>query len=177
MKTAIIALGNPILGDDGIGWQVGNAAEQVWSNIRNSEIIPASRYDSIVDFIYLSCGGLELMEHMVDYDQVILIDAIFTGLYPRFSYHLLSLEDFKDTGSNHINSAHDTSLYHAIQLGQEIGIKLPEIIEIIGIEAEHVFEFSDQLSSELSDMIPEIAEFVITRLQAIKKMEVQHDLT
>jgi hydrogenase maturation protease len=177
MKTALIALGNPILGDDGIGWHVGKAVEKVYIEKRSTQAQGPPIFYNPVDFIYLSCGGLELMEHMVDYDRVILVDAIFTRNFQIFSFHQFSLDDFGGSNLNHINSAHDTSLITAVKMGRELGVKLPATIEIIGIEADRVFDFSEQLSPELSDMIPEMTEFIIQRLQSFEKMEVQHDLT
>ncbi len=177
MKTALIALGNPILGDDGIGWHVGKAVEKVYIANKSSQAQKPTSLNHPIDFLYLSCGGLELMEHMVDYDRVILVDAIFTGNFKIFSFHLFSLEDFGGSNLNHINSAHDTSLFTAVKMGKELGVNLPVIIEIVGIEADRVFDFSEQLSPELSDMIPQITEFIINRFQSYEKMEVCHDLT
>jgi hydrogenase maturation protease len=163
MKTAFIALGNPILGDDGIGWHVGKGVEKLYLEKKSIQTQDNTSLRHPIDFLYLSCGGLELMEHMVDYERVILVDAIYTGNFPAFSFHLFSLEDFGGSNANHINSAHDTSLFTAVKMGKELGVNLPSTIEIVGIETDRVFDFSEQLSPELSDMIPKITEFIINQ--------------
>jgi len=53
MKTLIIGLGNPMLGDDGVGWRV---AEKVCRELPADESV-------IVDC--LSLGGISLMEHLI----------------------------------------------------------------------------------------------------------------
>ena len=63
MKTMVIGLGNPILGDDGVGWKV---AEEVRKQL------PC---DMSVNVDCLSVGGISLMEHLIGYDRAILIDA------------------------------------------------------------------------------------------------------
>ena len=71
MKIIVVGLGNPILGDDGVGWKV---AEE-FANIDPFK-------SRSIDVDYLSVGGLTLMEHMVGYQHAILIDAIQTGKHP-----------------------------------------------------------------------------------------------
>ena len=46
MKTLVVGLGNPILGDDGVGWKV---AEEVKKQLSS---------DSLVDVNCLSLGGI-----------------------------------------------------------------------------------------------------------------------
>ena len=71
MKTLIIGLGNPILGDDGVGWKVANQLTTI--------IDP----DSSVEIDCASLGGLSLMERMLGYQRVIVIDSMETGQSPE----------------------------------------------------------------------------------------------
>ncbi|MBI5713137.1 MAG: hydrogenase maturation protease [Chloroflexi bacterium] len=65
MKTVVIGLGNPILGDDGVGWRVVEAVQEQIN-------------DSSVDVDCAAVGGITLMEHLIGYDRAILIDAVIT---------------------------------------------------------------------------------------------------
>ena len=65
MKTLIIGLGNPILTDDGVGVKVARLLE---------EKIDLAAHPRL-EIIEASAGGLRLMEVVLDYDRVILIDA------------------------------------------------------------------------------------------------------
>ena len=155
MKTLILGLGNPILGDDGVGWRV---AEEVAKKT-------ADRPDVEIDFV--SLGGLSLMERLTDYERVILIDSIFTGTQPVGTVSQFTLDRLPDLSSNHSTSAHDTSLRNALNVGRSMNIQLPkdEDVHIIAIEAEHVYDFSETLSPPVETAVPLAMEAVLQYLQ------------
>ena len=65
-KIIVIGLGNPILTDDGVGVKVAYEVEKaLGANIPINLTITEA-----------SVGGLRLMELLVGYDRVILIDAL-----------------------------------------------------------------------------------------------------
>ncbi len=66
-ETIVIGLGNPILGDDGVGWQLTRQVEA-----RLAEKGAAS--SRLVEFDYLSAGGLGLMERLVGYSRALPIE-------------------------------------------------------------------------------------------------------
>ena len=100
MKTLIVGLGNPVLGDDGVGWKV---AEKICQQL------PA---DTPVVVDYLSLGGISLMEHLIGYDRAVLIDA-FASDEDLGSIHVMKLNDMPNYSAFHVASAHDTSLQNA----------------------------------------------------------------
>ncbi len=82
MKTLVIGLGNPILTDDGIGVKVAYAVQnelEVTGTSRKNGSDESYRAEcashQIVDVTEASVGGLRLMEMMIGYDKVIIIDA------------------------------------------------------------------------------------------------------
>jgi hydrogenase maturation protease len=151
MKTIVIGLGNPILGDDGIGWKV---AEEV-----KRQLAP----DSPVDIEFLSLGGISLMEYLIGYERAILIDAV-TSDQETGSVIVSKLNGMPDYSAFHITSAHDTSLQNALKLGREMGAKLPEDVIIVGIATEHIYDFSEKLSPLVSVSIPKAIKIVINLL-------------
>jgi hydrogenase maturation protease len=100
------------------------------------------------------------MEHLVGYHRAILIDALQTGLHPSGTVIQLQLDDLPEQASGHMVSAHDASLKTALQFGHEMGVQLPKQIIVVGIEAERVFDFSDTLSPEISEAIPQAVKMV-----------------
>jgi hydrogenase maturation protease len=148
-KTIIIGLGNPLLGDDSVGWRV---AEQV-------------RKLCEVEVDCLSVGGLSLMERLVGYDRAILIDAITTGKQPTGSVSLYKLEDLPNLSAGHTGSTHDTSLQNALKLGQSMGVQLPTEVVVVGIEAQSVYEFSEVLSPPVAAAIPQAVQMVMELLK------------
>jgi hydrogenase maturation protease len=151
MKTLVIGLGNPILGDDGVGWRV---AEEVAR-------LTASRPEVQVECFAL--GGLSLMEQMTGYKRVILIDSIYTGIKPVGTVSLVPLTDLPDLTSGHTTAAHDTSLRNALNVGRSMDILLPkdEDITVVAIEAEAVYDFSEQLSPPVEAAVSLAVEAVL----------------
>jgi hydrogenase maturation protease len=152
MKTLVVGLGNPILGDDGVGWKV---AEEVKNQL------PA---DAPVDVDFLSLGGICLMEHLIGYERAILVDA-FALEEPLGSILVLKLSDLPNYSAFHTTNAHDTSLQDAIELGKSMGAKLPDEVEIVGIATHRIYDFSEELSAPVADAIPFAARVVLDLLK------------
>ena len=114
-KTLVLGMGNPILGDDGVGVRI---AEEV------QVALPA---DAGVDVSEACVGGLSLMERMVGYDTVILVDALCTAPVHPGAVRKLDLDDLRTMGSTqHIASAHDTNLLTALDAGKRMSLPLPQ---------------------------------------------------
>ena len=151
MKTIIVGLGNPILGDDGIGWKVADKVKK--------QLPP----DMPVVIEFLSLGGISLMERLIGYERAILIDAITSDQRPG-SIITLSLSELPDRSAFHITSAHDTSLQNALKLGKAMGADLPEQVTVVGIATNPVFDFGEELSPPVARAVPEAARIVIELL-------------
>ena len=153
--TIIVGLGNPILGDDGIGWVVARTTAEALSD--RTDIPPA-------DVECLSLGGLSLMEHLIGYDRAILIDAVNLEKAPNGTLSSFLLGSLPETAGNHLSSAHDTSLQTALKIGESMGARLPREIQVIGIQAKNVYDFSDQLTEPVAAALPGAVELVLKTL-------------
>lgn len=162
MKTIVIGLGNPILGDDGVGWKV---AEEVKKRLDHpSPPAPLLLGDrSRVKVEFLSLGGISLMEHMIGYERAIVIDALSSDCADG-SVIVSKLSEIPDFSALHTASAHDTSLQNALKLGKAMGANLPDDVIVVGIAASHVYDFSEDLSSLVADAIPQATKIVIDLL-------------
>ncbi len=152
MKTIVVGLGNPILGDDGVGWKV---AEEI------KRQIPA---DAQIEVLCLSLGGIGLMEHLIGYDRAILVDA-FISDQEVGSIITSKLSDLPNYSAFHITSAHDTSLQNAIKLGRSLGAQLPEDIMVVGIATNPIFDFNEELSPSIAEVVPKAARIVLDLLK------------
>jgi hydrogenase maturation protease len=148
-KTLVVGLGNPILGDDGVGWRVAEEVERRLPKSRQT-----SEVSTPVEVDCVSLGGLSLMERLVGYDRAILVDAIATGQQPVGSVACLALEDLPDRSAGHTTAAHDASLPTALQMGRVMGAHLPEQVAIVAVEAQAVYDFSEELSAPVAAAIP-----------------------
>ncbi len=164
-STLVIGLGNPILGDDGVGWHIARGVAQMYDQSaadrkRKANITRLSMFDRI-EVDYLAVGGLSLMERLVGYDRAIIIDAIQTGHAPVGEVTCTSLEELPEIAVGHLTSIHDTSLHKALKVGHSIGARLPKEIIIVGIETKSVYDFSEELSTPVADALPKAINLVM----------------
>lgn len=151
----VIGLGNPILGDDGLGWRVAEAVQKTL----------AGEASSTVEFDYLSLGGLSLMERLIDYERVLLVDAMTSGQNPVGTVSVFPLEQLPTQACGHLSSAHDTSLQNALQVGRRLGAHLPDEIVVVAVESPYVYDFSETLTPSAAAALPTAVQAAIEVLR------------
>lgn len=153
MRTLVLGLGNPILTDDGVGIHVANAVKS---------LLPDS---AAVDVAEVSVGGLAVMEAMIGYDRVILIDALTYPSHDSGVMVKMKLEDLRGISTiQHNASPHDTSLVTAIEAGKKLGYPLPEDITIYAVKVENITDFGEQPTPSVANAIPQIAAVILADL-------------
>jgi hydrogenase maturation protease len=154
-KTLVIGLGNPILTDDGVGVKVAYAVDKaLTSEIRNDITVTEA-----------SVGGLGLMEMMLNYNRVILIDALISETGKPGTIRRMKLDDLQAVSpTQHSASAHDTSLDTALVMGQRMGLPLPGEIIIYAIEVENILEFGEKPTLAVEQAIPKVSAAVLAEL-------------
>ena len=153
IRTLIIGLGNPILTDDGIGVRV---AEEVRT------LLPER---APVDISEVSIGGLTLMESMIGYDRVILIDSYLSQDGIPGTFRKMSLDDLRLVSpTQHSASPHDASIVTALESGRQMGLRLPEQITIFAIHVQNVDEFSEQPTPAVAAAIPLVTQAVLEEI-------------
>lgn len=152
--TLIIGLGNPILGDDGVGWRV---AEEVQARLNGQ----AKKTEREIEFDFLSLGGLALMERMDGYSDVIVVDSMVSGQHPIGSIYSLPLDALPNFSAGHTTAVHDTSLKTALEVGRSMGMELPKRIWVVAVEAKYVFDFTEELSPPIRTAVPKAAEILL----------------
>lgn len=166
MKTIVIGLGNPILGDDGVGWVVAEEVRRKLASPTNDLL--GERGD--VDVDCLSLGGVSLMERLIGYERAILIDA-FISDDEVGSITVSKLDDIPSYSAFHLVSAHDMSLQNAIKMGRQMRARLPEDVTVVGISARHVYDFSEELSPPVREAVPKMTQIVVELL--MQKITIQ----
>jgi hydrogenase maturation protease len=158
-KVLLVGLGNPILGDDGVGWVV---AREIESCVREA--------GGSIEVDYLSLGGLSLMERLIGYEKVILIDSLTTGTHPQGTVITFTLEDLVDLSSGHTTASHDTSLKTALITGRQLGAVLPaeKDVHVVAIESPHVYDIEEGLTPSIAAAVPTAVQQVLRLLKDIQ---------
>lgn len=154
MKTVIIGLGNPILSDDSVGIKVVREINSLIS------ICNSLQY---VDVVEAYAGGLRLMDELVGYDRAVIIDAMVTGKFTPGTVKILPISSLIHT--RNMTCMHDTNIATALQLGSMLGLKLPEDITILGIEAADVETFAEELTEDVKKAVPIVVKMVMQEIR------------
>jgi hydrogenase maturation protease len=149
MKTLVLGLGNPILTDDGVAFAV---VDELTGQVDRSDVTVNRA----------SVGGLGLLELLVGYDKVIILDAIQTDGAVPGEIHCLSPDEHH--GNLRAASTHDVSLATALELGHRLRKDLPEEIVILAVEAADVETFGEELTPAVAAAVPTAVELVLQEL-------------
>ena len=137
-KALILGLGNPILSDDGIGLVV---AERLKGRVGG------------VDVISTPLTGLHLLDLMVGYDALFLIDAMITTESPPGELKFIS----PDEVSLPTLSSHGFNLLEILKLGKKLGLSVPELKWVYGITIGRSPAFGEEPSPELMAKVESMA--------------------
>ncbi len=151
MKTLVLGIGNPILGDDGVGVHV---AQEL------AELIE----DDAITVEDASTSGLNLLDIIPGYDKVIIIDAIMTEEGELGEIYRLRPEDFFK--SVHLTtSMHDANLPTVIEMGNKlIPEEMPHEIVIFAIKVEEIDKFTEEMTVKVKEAVPKVLNIVLEEL-------------
>jgi len=151
MKTIILGIGNPILGDDGVGIHV---VRQVKKHVKNQSHI-------VID--EAMTGGMNLLDLIIGFDKAILIDTVHLKNEVVGNVKKFSIKDLKTV---HSCNPHDVSLCESLQLAEALGeTQIPKDIIIVGIILHKIpVEFSETLSPRVASAIPKAVEIVLSEI-------------
>ncbi len=149
MKTLVLGLGNPILSDDGVGTRV---AREVGNKLKDPQVAVSEA----------SAAGLSILDSIIGYDRVIIIDAIQTEKGEAGQIYRMSTPDFALT--KHFSSPHQINLATALELGKMLNLEMPQQITVFAVEAQDVTRFSEKCTPEVEQAIPEVVEMVLEDL-------------
>ena len=148
MRTLVLGIGNPILGDDGVGFHI---AQELAKEIK----------DENIDVKDTSIGGLNLLELIVGYNKVIIIDAIMTQDGEAGEVYRLGPEDIGEPAQSTI-SAHHLNLLTTIKLGKKLfPKKMPGEVIVFAVNIQEVTEFTEEMTRKVREAIPKVVNLVL----------------
>lgn len=147
-RTLVLGVGNPLMGDDGLGLAALQELREGWE-------IPAD-----VELVDGGTWGLTLLPAIEASDRLLLIDAIDGGGAPGTLHELE-----RDQIPRHLAtklSPHEVDLHDVFALAELRGT-LPVEIVAIGLQPATV-ELSSELSPLVRRRLPDLLEVVARRL-------------
>jgi len=151
MKTLVLGIGNPLLGDDGVGFHI---AQELARQIK----------DENIDVEDTSVDGLNLLELIIGYDRVIIIDAIMTKGGKVGEIYKLRPENLANT-VHFITSPHNANLAIAIEIGRKIlAEEMPEEIVVFAVGIKQVPKFTEEMTEKVRAAIPKAVNLILQEL-------------
>lgn len=137
----ILCLGNEIISDDGFGPEVAKRLMQ-------QDDLP-----ELVEVIFAPLAGFNLIDLLAGRDRVLIVDTVRTGHSPPGTLHQFDPDAFAPT--RNLTTSHQISLPTALELGRQMGAKMPDLVEVLGVEAEDLATLREGLSPRVQVAVDE----------------------
>jgi len=148
VRILVLGIGNPILGDDGVGFHI---AQELAKEIK----------DENIDVKDTSVAGLNLLELIVGYNKVIIIDAIMTQDGEAGEVYRLGPEDIGEPAQSTI-SAHHLNLLTTIKLGKKLfPKKMPGEVIVFAVGIQEVAKVTEEMTEKVKEAIPKVVNLVL----------------
>lgn len=149
VRTLVVGIGSPILGDDGVGV---HAARRMRERGTPDD----------VEVVELGTAGLALLELVEGYDRLIVLDAIVTGAAPGTLHTLVGEEVAR---AAHLGPGHEADLPTTLALGRRLaGARMPREVVVLAVEAADLHTFREELTPEVELAIPGLLAEIERRL-------------
>jgi hydrogenase maturation protease len=133
MRPALVlCLGNEILSDDSFGYKIACRLQEQFDFNGGAE----------VEFSPL--GGLNLIDMLKDRERALIVDTIITDEAAPGTLHFVEMGYF--VPSKNLTCSHEVNLPTAIKFGRQLGISMPDRIDVLAVEAADVVTLSEILT-------------------------------
>jgi hydrogenase maturation protease len=135
-RGVVLALGNDILGDDGVGIAAGRLLQ--------------ARLPAGVDSIEAGFGGFHLLDYLEGYPHALVLDALCTRQHSPGTVLELDLADLRLVAG----SPHYVGLPEILTLAETLGLPLPPDLRVLGLEVTRLDTFGTDLSPAVAAALP-----------------------
>ena len=150
--VAVIGIGNPLAGDDGVG-------------IEAVSLLQKALRDERVHCLTSERGGLDLLDLLAGYDEVIIVDAAKTGTHPPGTVSTVSFRrPFPTTGSL---SLHTIELQALLGFGSMIGMSMPGQVTVYAVETADPETFHEGCSHVVQHAVVNVITLMASQLRSM----------
>jgi hydrogenase maturation protease len=150
MKTLILGIGNPILGDDAVGILVANELKK---RIARSDV-EVEATSAISHYLWDIVSG---------YDKLIIIDSIITGKDKAGSIYRLKPEELVKEYLP--ATSHQLGIIDTLKRGKKLGFSIPDEIVVYAIEVKDNTTFCEICTPEVEKAIPRAVKKIIKEIE------------
>ena len=158
-KILVLAIGNPIRCDDAVAIEVARGLRE-------------KAVSEDVDIKVTSETGVNLLDLIVDYEKLIIVDSIQTeggkaGSIYRFTEKELESPDY-------VQFSHGTGIAAALKLAEKMKLSVPEEITFYAVEIEKGDVFGEGLSKKVEETVPRTIELIEEEMDNCRSAPITH---
>jgi hydrogenase maturation protease len=106
-----------------------------------------------------SIDGLAMLDEIIGFDKVILVDSINTKSGVPGDVYKIELDSV--TSNSSLAASHTIDFITALRMGKKFGYKMPEKIYVYAVEIKDNNTFSEKCTEQVSASIPEVVKRII----------------
>jgi hydrogenase maturation protease len=154
-RLLVLGLGNDILTDDAVGLRAVR-----WLRHQFAEELS-------IAFQETSEMGLALLDHIIGFDTVIIIDAIQTGKAAPGTLHEIEASELSKAAGA---APHLLGVPETLALAKELHLPIPSRVHIYAIEAADPYTLGISMTPELEAALPEIVRRIAAAIEPLASM-------
>ena len=142
----VLCLGNEILSDDGFGPEVARRLQD------------EDMHDLPADVVFAPLAGFHLLDLLVGRKRVLIVDTIRTGTAEVGTLHHFPAGAL--TPSHSLTTSHQISLPTALELGRQLSLEMPDVVDVLAVEAQDLETLSEELTPAVRAALKQTLDFV-----------------
>lgn len=145
-EILVLGLGNELLGDDAVGIIALRELKQL--------------YDEKIDLIESSESGLRLLDYILGYRKVLILDSIKKDSEAPGVIEEIDIMNYEEPYSP--KSPHYIGLPYTLRLAKNLNLDLPETIKVLAINVEDPYTINQELTQPVKLALPYYVGFAST---------------
>ncbi len=142
----VLCLGNEIVSDDRFGPEVARRLQD------------GTLLDLPADVVFAPVAGFHLLDLLTGRKRVLIVDTIRTGAAKPGTLHCFPAGAL--TPSHHLTTSHQVSLPTALELGKQLSLEMPDVVDVLAVEAQDLETLSEELTPAVYGALEQALDFV-----------------
>jgi len=157
----VLCLGNEVLSDDAFGFYVAQELKELNNRDHETEVV------------FAALAGFNLLDLLRDRRNVLIVDAIITGRVKPGTIHFFPSGCL--TPSHSLTCSHEINLPTALELGKQLGMKMPQDIDVLAVEVQDVQTLSEEMTVPVKDAVGTAVNKIEDWIRSKKQEVNSHD--
>jgi hydrogenase maturation protease len=134
----VLGLGNDILTDDGVGLVIVRELARRYAGRGDIEVCETMEM------------GLALLDFMVGFERVVLVDSIQTGRVAPGVLHEVDVGGWRELSGS---TPHFLGVGETLALGRQLGLEMPADVKVVAVEVEDPFTLGTELTPAVAGAV------------------------